>query len=166
MSTLAELRAKPHTSISQIKNFIGCPRKHYFQYIVRAEPAFRPLALVFGTAWHETIGVYLAGAGRGQVPPLDELKEHLRDGLTRSIEGGDVPGLFDEDLGAADVIDLGMKMLEVFVEKVVLPGEVLGGEVPFSMTWGTPSPERSFPSPSSARSTRWSSRRGTPPSWS
>lgn len=28
MITLAELRAKPHTSISQIKNFIGCPRNN------------------------------------------------------------------------------------------------------------------------------------------
>ena len=108
------------------------------QYIVRAEPAFRPLALVVGIAWHETIGVHLVGAGRGQVASLDELKDHLRDGLTRGVEGGDVPVLFDEDLGAADVIDLGMKMLEVFVEKVVLPTEVLGVEVPFSMDLGHP----------------------------
>ena len=128
----------PHTSISQLKCFIQCPRKYYFQYVVRAEPAFRPLALVVGIAWHETIGVYLAGVGHGPLASIEELKQHLRDGLTRGIEGGGIPVLFDEDLGAADVIDLGMKMLDVFVAKVVLPAEVLGVEVPFSMDLGHP----------------------------
>ncbi len=36
--------AKPHTSISELKCFIGCPRKHTKVHLERAVPAFRPLA--------------------------------------------------------------------------------------------------------------------------
>jgi CRISPR/Cas system-associated exonuclease Cas4 (RecB family) len=134
MTTLAELRSKPHTSISQLKAFLQCPKKYEFQYITKIMPAFRPLALVFGTAWHTAIGCYLLGTGDIQPPTEEELQDVLRDELARGIAAEDVPVLFEEeeqDVGA--VTDVAMKMLHVFLEKIPLPTRVLGVEVPFAV---------------------------------
>jgi PD-(D/E)XK nuclease superfamily len=54
-TSLADRRALPHLSVLQLKTFLQCPKKYTFQYIERVEPAFRPIALAFGTAWHETL---------------------------------------------------------------------------------------------------------------
>ncbi len=133
MLTLAGLRAKPHTSISQLKTFVACPRKYFFHYIERVTPAFRALALVLGTAWHETIGVYLLGS-RDQEPVPEELQAHLRDGIVRGIDADGTPVLFEEagqDTGA--VVDQALKMLAVFLGRVPWPESVVGIEVPFSV---------------------------------
>jgi len=134
MLTLAALRAKPHTSISQLKAFLSCPRKHYFQYVERAVPAFRPLALVLGGAWHETIADHFTRSRREHQVPIEELRAHLRDGIVQGVEGDAVPVLFEEegqDIGA--VVDAALKMLDVFLERVPLPDVVHGVEVPFSV---------------------------------
>lgn len=134
MNSLAELRAKPHTSVSQLKCFIQCPRKYFFQYIDRVPPVFRPLALVFGSAWHATIGEHLTRSRHEYQVPVEELRAHLRDGLVRGVEGDDIPVLFEEeeqDVGA--VVDVAMKMLDAFLERVPLPEHVHGVEVPFSL---------------------------------
>ncbi len=134
MLTLAALRAKPHTSISQLKTYIQCPRKYFIQYIKGAMPAFRPLALVFGSAWHETIAEHLTRSRPDRQVPVDELRAHLRDGLVRGVDRDDVPVLFEEeeqDIGA--VIDVAMRMLDVFLDRVPLPEQVHGVEVPFRL---------------------------------
>jgi CRISPR/Cas system-associated exonuclease Cas4 (RecB family) len=129
MLTLAALRAKPHTSNSQLKTFIQCPRKYFLQYIKGVIPAFRPLALVFGSAWHETVGQYLA-----RPVPVDELRAHLRDGLVCGLDRDDVPVLFDEDeQDISTVIDVAMRMLDVFLARVPLPEQVHGVEMPFRL---------------------------------
>jgi PD-(D/E)XK nuclease superfamily len=132
--TLAALRAKPHTSISQLKTYVQCPRKYFIQYIKRALPAFRPLALVFGSAWHETIAAHLSRSRQDHQVPVDELRAHLRDGLVRGVDRNDIPVLFEEeeqDIGA--VIDVAMRMLDVFLTRVPLPEQVNGVEVPFRL---------------------------------
>jgi CRISPR/Cas system-associated exonuclease Cas4 (RecB family) len=134
MLTLAALRAKPHTSVSQVKTFIQCPRKYFIQYIKRAMPAFRPLALVFGTAWHETIAERLTRSRRDRQVPVDELRAHLRDGLIRGVDADGIPVLFEEeeqDIGA--VIDVAMRMLDVFLARIPFPEAVHGVEVPFRL---------------------------------
>ncbi len=134
MLTLAALRAKPHTSVSQLKTFIQCPRKYYLQYIKGVMPAFRPLALVFGSAWHETIADHLTRSRHEYQVPVEELRAHLRDGLVRGVDRDDVPVLFEDeeqDIGA--VIDLAMRMLDVFLARVPLPEQVHGVEVPFRL---------------------------------
>jgi len=134
MQTLADLRAKPHTSISELKAFLSCPRKHAMRYIERAVPAFRPLALVLGSAWHETIAEHLTRSRREHQVPTDELRAHLRDGIVQGVEGDAVPVLFEEeeqDIGA--VVHAALKMLDVFLERVPLPDVIHGVEVPFSI---------------------------------
>ena len=58
-SSLAELRARPHTSISAIKTFLQCPRRYRLQYVDRIPPAFRSAFFAFGTAWHDVIDHWL-----------------------------------------------------------------------------------------------------------
>jgi hypothetical protein len=55
MPTLQELRQQPHISASQVSQYLRCPRAYFFKNIEQATPAFRPVCLAFGTAWHETI---------------------------------------------------------------------------------------------------------------
>jgi putative RecB family exonuclease len=50
MNDLQQLRALPHISVSQLKCFLGCPKKFRLHYIDRIEPAFRSVALAFGSA--------------------------------------------------------------------------------------------------------------------
>ncbi len=138
-SSLAELRARPHTSVSQVKCYLQCPRKYFYQYIQRATPAFRPLALVFGTAWHATIGEHLLRSRPGSPVPVDELRAHLRDGIVRGIEGDGVPVLFEEEeQDAGTVVDVALSMLDVFLARVPLPEKVHGVEVPFSLELAHP----------------------------
>ncbi len=134
MLTLAALRAKSHTSISQLKTFIQCPRKYFIQYIKGEKPAFRPLALVFGSAWHETVGQYLTRSRRDRQVPVDELRAHLHDGLLRGLDREDVPVLFEEeeqDIGS--VVDVAMRMLDIFLARVPVPEQVHGVEVAFRL---------------------------------
>jgi CRISPR/Cas system-associated exonuclease Cas4 (RecB family) len=134
MLTLAALREKPHTSVSELKTYLCCPKKYYFTYIERTVPAFRPLAVVLGSAWHATIAEHLLRSSHGRHVPVDEVRDHLRDGIIRGVQGDLVPVLFEEeeqDVGA--VVDAAMTMLDVFLAKVPVPSVVHGVEVPFSL---------------------------------
>ncbi len=43
---------------SQLAVYLMCPRKFYYDYVLRREPEFRPLAMVFGSAIHDVVGAY------------------------------------------------------------------------------------------------------------
>jgi hypothetical protein len=123
MLTLAALREKPHTSVSELKCFIQCARKHALVYVERAVPAFRPLALALGSAWHGTIAEHLVRSSQGHHVPIDEVRDHLRDGIMRGVEGNDVPVLFEaeeQDVGA--VVDAATAMLDVFLARTPQTG--------------------------------------------
>ncbi len=131
--SLAELRALPHLSVSQLKTFVGCPRRYTLAYVEGVVPQFRPIALAFGTAWHEAVGFHLTASTRAAPADRDEVKTIFRERLSIAVESDRVPVLFDdgEDLGKS--MDLGMRMLDVFLDRVELPENVIGVEVPFAL---------------------------------
>lgn len=132
--SLAELRRAPHTSISQLKTYLQCPRKYFFHYIEKAEPAFRPLALSFGHSFHAAVQHHLVRSSQEQPVPREELHEVFRDALEQATKADGPPLLFeDEEQDLGSVIDAGIRMLDAFVEKVPLPEKVLGIEVPLSL---------------------------------
>ncbi len=134
MTTLADLRALPHTSISQVRTFLLCPRKYFLHYIARSPPAWRPLALIFGSAWHESIAAHLI-----EPMSVDALQAHLRDGLVRGIQSDGPPVLFEEDAqDEGQVIDLSLRMLASFLARVPRPAKVLAVEVPFALELAHP----------------------------
>jgi CRISPR/Cas system-associated exonuclease Cas4 (RecB family) len=127
MMTLRELRGLPHFSISQLKTFLQCPRKYRFHYVDRLEPEFRPIALAFGTAFHVAVGYRLLQPSTAR----DELHTIFRDSLMAEVKADGIPVLFEDEEDLGQTIDLGIRMLDVFLEKVPLPERVLGVEVPF-----------------------------------
>ncbi len=132
MMTLSDLRGLPHFSISQLKTFLQCPRKYRFQYVDRVEPEFRPIALAFGTAWHETIDAHLLPPLKDQFLPRQELQAAaFGDSLTEQVNEDGPPVLFEDEEDLGSTIDLGLKMLDAFILRVPRPEQVLGVEVPF-----------------------------------
>ena len=77
--SLAELRRTPHTSVSQLKSYQSCPRRHSLQYIDKAEPAFRTLALSFGTAFHGSVQHHLVHSTPEQHVPRQEMYELFKN---------------------------------------------------------------------------------------
>jgi CRISPR/Cas system-associated exonuclease Cas4 (RecB family) len=148
MYSLATLRAEPHTSVSRVKSYLACPRRYFYQYIERLAPAFRPLALVFGTAWHETLGEHLLHTPREGDVPLEKLRAHLRDGLVRGIAADGIPVLFEEeeqDVGA--VVDTALRMLDAFITRVPLPRRVHGVELAFRLELADSISGETYPEP-------------------
>jgi hypothetical protein len=120
--------------VSALKLFIQCPRKWRLIYFDKVEFAFRPMALAIGTVWHEVLGRWLGSAAAGSVPSRDELRELLRAGIETAVSADGPPVLFDEEeQNVEGTIELGTRMLDVFLDDVALPEKVLGIEVPFSL---------------------------------
>ncbi len=132
--SLIELRRKPHTSVSAIKEYLLCPRRFFLHYTLKVTPAFRAVALVFGSAWHSVIGRWLV---EDQVAHAD-LQDHLRDDLVARIRGeGNV--LFDDaDEDEGSLVDTAVGMLDVFLAKVPRPEQTLGVEIPFELELAHP----------------------------
>jgi putative RecB family exonuclease len=129
--TLSDLRGLPHFSISQLKTFLQCPRRYRFHYIDRLELEFRPVALAFGTAWHETIGAHLLPPVKDQWLSRAELQARFRDSLTAQVNEDGPPVLFEDEEDLGKTVDLGLRMLDTFILRVHRPDQVLGVEVPF-----------------------------------
>ncbi len=136
--SLSDLRGLPHMSISQLKRFLGCPRAYRYQYIDRIEPEFRPIALAFGAAWHETLAAHLLPPGKDQWLCHVELQALFRDSLTEAVNEDGPPVLFEdaEDLGKC--VDLGIRMLDAFFLKVARPDQVLEVERAFVLELAHP----------------------------
>lgn len=148
MLTLQELRRRPHVSVSQLKTYLQCPRRYFLQYLHKVPPAHRPVALPFGSAWHEAIGTWLTGSAAGDEVSSDELKEVFSQHFERDLAENDTPVLFDsEDETVERAIALGHRMLDSFLTAVPLPERVLGVEVPFSMTLADPATGEVLPVP-------------------
>ncbi len=116
--TLSDLRGLPHFSISQLKTFLQCPRKYRYSYIDRVEPEFRPIALAFGTAWHETIGAHLLPPVKDQYLSREEMQVHFRDSLTEQVHEDGPPVLFEDEEDLGKCVDLGLRMLDTFILRV------------------------------------------------
>lgn len=127
--SLIELRKKPHTSVSAIKTYLTCPRRFFHSYLLKTQPAFRPAALVFGSAWHETIGVWLTNANAGK----EQLQQHLRDGLTARLRGENNVLFDDEDEDEGSLVDMAVRMLDAFIMLVPRPERTLAVEMAFEL---------------------------------
>lgn len=142
MNALNSLRKRPHISVSQIKCFIQCAKKHSYAYIERAEPDFKPIALAFGTAWHSAVEQHLLNPGT-----TEETQELFRDVLAREVEAGLAPVLFEDEETLGSCIDLGTRMLDTFIAQVDRPDHVIGTEVAFALELLDPATAEPLPIP-------------------
>jgi hypothetical protein len=83
--SLADLRALPHLSLSQIRAFSRVRAVSSFSTSSAPSLPFRAIALAFGTAWHETIAAHLLPQGKDQYLSREELQALFRDCLTEEV---------------------------------------------------------------------------------
>lgn len=128
-----------YISVSQLKAFLLCPRKYELHYVRGVPPAFLPVALAFGSAFHSALaGYYGEIQTTGEPLRRDLALDVFRDAWAKSVDGP-VPLQADEDADetAADqVIDKGVSMLHAFYDymgKVPIP-EVVSVEKSFAVS--------------------------------
>ena len=95
-----------------------------YRYIEQLTPAFKPIALAFGSAFHDAVGFALMHPGTSR----DDIAGVFRDHLTLAVESSEVPVLFDNDEDLGTLIDAGLKMLDCFFQKVAMPERVMAVE--------------------------------------
>src|SRR3954469_2891422 len=100
-------------SVSQVKTWLMCPRKYELRYIRGEPPAFIPVALAFGTAFHSALGRFYSGVKAQDTPPLDLVIQTFRDSWQVQLEGR-VPLQLDDDEDLAGIVDLAARMLAAF----------------------------------------------------
>lgn len=143
MNNLIELRRKPHVSVSSLRSFTTCPRRHRLQYIDRVRPDFYSAALALGSAWHEVLAVWLSGTAEDA-----ELEELLRVRIRARLLEADVPVLFDdEDETEETFLERAVRMLKTFGASVPRPTAVLGTEIAFSTEVADPATGEVLPVP-------------------
>ena len=144
--TLAELRKRPHLSYSAIKSYTICPMKFWHCYQNKSEVSHRPLALVLGSAIHESLVAYYAHAqGMGMKISPEELMQTFRDTIDRELDRP-IPIKLPDDDDGTQMIDQGVEMLRVFWEKADVP-EVIAVEQPFAVSLHDPTTGEEFSAP-------------------
>jgi len=126
-----EYRKELHVSKSQIRTFLMCPQKYCYQYVYGKEWESKPVALAFGSAVHEAVAdFYISLANEGNPLSVRELQDSFINGWTLASKG-DVP-LDYNGKSEDELLDLGKRMLEVFIEEIKLR-TIEAIELPFSV---------------------------------
>jgi CRISPR/Cas system-associated exonuclease Cas4 (RecB family) len=124
-------------SISQLKAYLRCSEAYRHRYVLGTEPAFVPLALAFGSAFHTALArFYLAKQDRLAAPAPEELVEAFK-GAFEEKRSGPIPlqGEDEEDEPKTDPLDLAARMLTKFHEvSADKPVSVEGIEQPFAVS--------------------------------
>jgi len=134
MTSLAVLRQGLHVSVSQIKGYLRCPRQYELHYVRGVEPAFVPVPLAFGSAFHEALGFFYSRIrSSGEAPPLAETVEVFASAW-RAAKEGPVP-LQGETEPSGSRLDQAVAMLGAFDAVVRAAGlpRVESVEAPFSI---------------------------------
>lgn len=130
-----------HLSVSSIKEYLACPRKFRLRRIDGLVPAFRPVSLAFGSAFHEGVAFGLHKHSLGESPHSEETQQHFRERLREQINESDAPVLFDDQEDEGALADKGLEMLDAFWHEVPLPDRVIGIEQRFSLSIQGPNGE-------------------------
>jgi len=134
MASLSVLRQGLHVSVSQIKGYMRCPRQYELHYVRGAEPAFVPVALAFGSAFHAALAFFYSGIrSSGEAPPFTETVEVFASAW-QAAEKGPVPLQEDEE-PSGNRIDQAALMLGAFDTTIRAAGLPLveSVEAPFSI---------------------------------
>ena len=119
-----------HISNSQLKTFLTCSQKHYFQYVRGMPWEFIPDYFPFGGAIHAAAkAFYRALKDTGIRISQDDLIGHFIKSWDQESQK-DIR--YQKDQNRDTLRDKGAEMLKAFYEKVS-PRRILGVEVPFSV---------------------------------
>lgn len=113
-----------YVSVSQVKTYLACPRKYELKCVRGADPAFVPVALAFGSAFHEAPAAYYSGLKTtGERLRRDLVIEVFRSAWDRASEGP-VPLQGDDEDESGSVAEKGVSMLHAFYEHAGRTGPV------------------------------------------
>jgi CRISPR/Cas system-associated exonuclease Cas4 (RecB family) len=125
-----------YISVSQVKSYLMCPRKYELHYVLREEPAFVPVALAFGSAFHAALAGFYGELKASGEPLRDDLVlEVFRDEWAKAEEGPVPLQPDDDDDGTDQIVDKGVAMLHVFLEHAAAagPADVESVELSFAV---------------------------------
>jgi putative RecB family exonuclease len=113
-----------YVSVSQVKTYLACPRKYELKYVRGEEPAFVPVALAFGSAFHEALAAYYWELKMtGEPLRRDLVIDVFRSAWDRASEGP-APLQGDDEDDTASVAEKGVSMLHAFYEHAGRAGPV------------------------------------------
>ncbi|MBS2031597.1 MAG: PD-(D/E)XK nuclease family protein [Deltaproteobacteria bacterium] len=134
-------RATLAVSVSQVKAYLLCPRRYELKYVRGEQPAFVPVPLAFGSAFHEALALFYGRQMTHPTPPcVEELIEVFATAWSK-FEDGDLPlGGEEDDVVAEDHLDKGAAMLRAFHAHAAAqpPEKVIAVELPFSVSLHAP----------------------------
>lgn len=104
-------------SVSQVKTYLRCPESYRLRYILGEKPAFLPVPLAFGTAFHAALAAYFSAIKTtGSVPLLEQVQSVFVDSWSEAVHGP-VPLQQEEDDDALDdQVDKGRSMLAAYYD--------------------------------------------------
>jgi hypothetical protein len=115
MPSLDEIRDGLHISYSQLNTYLLCPLKFQFAYVLGLQPEFVPVALPFGSAFHQGIELlYKTVQITDHVPSLQELQEAFAAHWASQEEAGKGYVRLKNDETWASLKDLGVKLIEAY----------------------------------------------------
>ena len=82
------ITGRSYISWSQVSSYQLCPKAFEFKYVLRADPAFVPSSLIFGTAFHEAIAQASQADLEGVPRPSTE---ELASGVAQQLRASSVP---------------------------------------------------------------------------
>jgi len=126
-----DIPRRPHVSFTQLDTYLRCPLRYRFAYVDRLPPEFVPASLAFGSGIHGAIGFLLRQVKKGQPPSLADLQGYF-EGLWQ-LETGTRPIRYGEKESKENLLDLGARMLEVFLVRQEPGAEVVDVEYPFEV---------------------------------
>jgi CRISPR/Cas system-associated exonuclease Cas4 (RecB family) len=121
-----------HVSVSQVKQYLRCPRQYRLARVLGVEPAFTPSSLAFGSAIHEGLATYYRGHMAGGVPTLVDVVAAFEAAWQRAAHAA-VPIQFGESESWEELRHKGVDMLTAFMALQREPQAVEAVELPFEV---------------------------------
>jgi putative RecB family exonuclease len=134
VNPLPVLREGLHVSVSQLKCYLKCPRQYELRYVRGVRPAFVPVPLAFGSAFHAALAAYYVSHKAGHVASVERLVGVFEEEWARQATGP-VPLECDKDDGDFDHLAKAAVMLAAFHRHAAAAPavEVEAVELPFSV---------------------------------
>ena len=132
--SLASLRRQPHWSFSQINALVNyCSLAWAFRYVHRREPEFRPVSLVFGSAFHSALASHATRRLHGQEVTVTDSHGVFADLLTENCRRDDPPVRFSEGETIDTLVARGQRMLATYLASLDPQEKIEAVGVPFAV---------------------------------
>jgi Holliday junction resolvase-like predicted endonuclease len=132
--SLAALRRQPHWSFSRINALVNyCSLAWAFRYVHRREPEFRPVSLVFGSAFHSALAFHAARRLHGQKVTVADSQEVFAELLTENCRRDDPPVRFGDNEAADTLVAQGQRMLATYLASLDPQERTEAVGVPFAV---------------------------------